>query len=655
MAGPTAAGCRSHHPRADHAGAGGALPRPPGRRRSGGRLSTLGAGARAREPDRARGLRRAPFARRGTGRRWPISLEPPYERARVAGAPLEELLPRLEEIASVTEKQLGIPERALAAWQRAEERSPHLRPRARVAAHILLKAKSWDRLAALLEREAAPRKSDPNARMDTPPRGEAGERQARHRRLPEYLRADPHDAVSMRGRWSRFTSEKGTSPAWRTPCVYIELTGSKQERVAGDGLAYYDERTGDLVQGQWAANEILQAVPGVATPSPGWNGFWSAPGSRPTWCACWSCTPTTPPTRMKSFSSTAESRIFSSSIRGKLQDPRGRRRGWCPGLPEQLVDYVREQAQFVFLWELLQLGVGLAKRFPALHRVRQKARAGRLLIKVQAVGDLDRGAPQHLGVELVGAALDLAGDFAHERQQRVAVELDPVPAPASLANASYTPVSRSIRVPYTLKSYEGDVLGDKGMAGGGCPAKTATGAARPRGRGPTAGAEVANRGPKPAPGLGARRRGAGFRLESRARNGQGGPSPSTPSRRIPATRVSTAMDLLEYQGKQLFARHGLAVSPGKPAKTVEEAVAAANEIGYPVVVKAQVLIGGRGKAGGVKLADDGAQVREHAQGGLGMDIRGHTSCAPCGSSTPAISPASTTRRCCSTARPSSRW
>ena len=84
------------------------------------------------------------------------------------------------------------------------------------------------------------------------------------------------------------------------------------------------------------------------------------------------------------------------------------------------------------------------------------------------------------------------------------------------------------------------------------------------------------------------------------------------------------MDLLEYQGKQLFARHGLAVSAGKAVTTVDDAVAAANEVGYPVVVKAQVLIGGRGKAGGVKLAADEAEAREHAQNILGMDIRGHT-------------------------------
>jgi succinyl-CoA synthetase beta subunit len=84
------------------------------------------------------------------------------------------------------------------------------------------------------------------------------------------------------------------------------------------------------------------------------------------------------------------------------------------------------------------------------------------------------------------------------------------------------------------------------------------------------------------------------------------------------------MDLLEYQGKELFARHGLEVSPGRVVTTVEDALAAANEVGYPVVLKAQVLIGGRGKAGGVKLAADERQAREHAGRILGMDIHGHT-------------------------------
>jgi len=83
------------------------------------------------------------------------------------------------------------------------------------------------------------------------------------------------------------------------------------------------------------------------------------------------------------------------------------------------------------------------------------------------------------------------------------------------------------------------------------------------------------------------------------------------------------MDLLEYQGKQLFAKHGLEVSDGKAVTTVEDAVAAANEIGYPVVVKSQVLMGGRGKAGGVKLAANEDEAREHATNILGLDIKGH--------------------------------
>ena len=84
------------------------------------------------------------------------------------------------------------------------------------------------------------------------------------------------------------------------------------------------------------------------------------------------------------------------------------------------------------------------------------------------------------------------------------------------------------------------------------------------------------------------------------------------------------MDLLEYQGKQLFAKHGVPVPDGRPATTVPEAVEAAEELGYPVVIKAQVQIGGRGKAGGIKLAKDRAEAEEHATAILGMDIRGFT-------------------------------
>jgi len=83
------------------------------------------------------------------------------------------------------------------------------------------------------------------------------------------------------------------------------------------------------------------------------------------------------------------------------------------------------------------------------------------------------------------------------------------------------------------------------------------------------------------------------------------------------------VDLFEYQGKLYFARYGIPVSPGGKADTVDEAVAAADAAGYPVVVKAQVQVGGRGKAGGIKLANDADEVRLHAGNILGMDIKGH--------------------------------
>jgi succinyl-CoA synthetase beta subunit len=83
------------------------------------------------------------------------------------------------------------------------------------------------------------------------------------------------------------------------------------------------------------------------------------------------------------------------------------------------------------------------------------------------------------------------------------------------------------------------------------------------------------------------------------------------------------VDLYEYQGKELFKRFGIPVSDGRLATTPQEARAAAEEIGGQVVVKAQVLTGGRGKAGGVKLADDPADAEAKANDILGLDINGH--------------------------------
>ena len=83
------------------------------------------------------------------------------------------------------------------------------------------------------------------------------------------------------------------------------------------------------------------------------------------------------------------------------------------------------------------------------------------------------------------------------------------------------------------------------------------------------------------------------------------------------------MDLYEYQGKQLFALHGIPVSEGRFAASPEEARAAAEELGGEVVVKAQVLTGGRGKAGGIKLAATPDEAEARAREILGLDIRGH--------------------------------
>ena len=91
-----------------------------------------------------------------------------------------------------------------------------------------------------------------------------------------------------------------------------------------------------------------------------------------------------------------------------------------------------------------------------------------------------------------------------------------------------------------------------------------------------------------------------------------------------AGRLARALDLHEHQGKELFRRYGIPVSEGRLATSPAAARAAAEEIGFPVVVKAQVLFGGRGKAGGIKLAADADEVEARADEILGMAIRGHT-------------------------------
>src|SRR5207302_276888 len=101
-----------------------------------------------------------------------------------------------------------------------------------------------------------------------------------------------------------------------------------------------------------------------------------------------------------------------------------------------------------------------------------------------------------------------------------------------------------------------------------------------------------------------------------------GPTGSGPSSPTPTSQESR-VDLYEYQAKELFAAHGVPVLPGTVATTPEEAQAAAAQLGEAVVVKAQVKTGGRGKAGGVKLAPNPDEARTKAEAILGLDIKGH--------------------------------
>jgi succinyl-CoA synthetase beta subunit len=91
-----------------------------------------------------------------------------------------------------------------------------------------------------------------------------------------------------------------------------------------------------------------------------------------------------------------------------------------------------------------------------------------------------------------------------------------------------------------------------------------------------------------------------------------------------ATQQETRVKLQEYRSKEILDRHGVPLLAGRTATTPEEARAAAEEIGGPVVVKAQVLVGGRGKAGGVKLASDPDEAEQKAREIIGLDIKGIT-------------------------------
>lgn len=196
-------------------------------------------------------------------------LEFAFDRARARGAAPEDLVARLEEIAVVAEKNLGDADRALGAWQRIEEIQP-ANTRAREAQRrMLLKAKNWDRMAALLEREAA-QFPDPEQRNEILRRVAQIHREklANPKRAievyREVLRTEPNDPVAMRALvdiYEHAGDYAGLAAALREQ---VQTAASREERVTllRKLLAIYDERLGDLAQGEWVAGEILQAVPG---------------------------------------------------------------------------------------------------------------------------------------------------------------------------------------------------------------------------------------------------------------------------------------------------------------------------------------------------------------------------------------------------------
>jgi tetratricopeptide (TPR) repeat protein len=196
-------------------------------------------------------------------------LEFSFDRARARGGAPDDLVARLEEIAVVAEKNLGDADRALSAWARIEEIEPR-NARAREAQRrMLLKAKNWDRMAALLEREAAQQvdQADRNEilrRVAQIHREKLGNAKRAIEVYKEILRGDPQDAVATRALVDIYEHEGdflGLAGALREQ---IQTAPTMQERVTllRKLLAIYDERLADLPQGEWAAGEILAAVPG---------------------------------------------------------------------------------------------------------------------------------------------------------------------------------------------------------------------------------------------------------------------------------------------------------------------------------------------------------------------------------------------------------
>ena len=209
------------------------------------------------------------FRARGDWRELVDLLEFALEHAQGAGAPPEVLVPRLEEVAVIAESKLGDTERALVAWQKLEALSPGYERAREAQKRILLKAKQWDRMVTVLEREAQ-NAAEPAQKIEILRRLarvhieklNAPERAAAV--YQQILEHDPRDLVALRALMESYERGERWGELTKLLREQLELVSSKQEKLTHLRrlLALFDERLGDLAQGSWAAAEILKLVPG---------------------------------------------------------------------------------------------------------------------------------------------------------------------------------------------------------------------------------------------------------------------------------------------------------------------------------------------------------------------------------------------------------
>lgn len=209
------------------------------------------------------------FRQRGDWKELADLLEFGLETARGAGAPADELLSRLEEIAVIAEGRLADHDRALAAWARMEEIAPGYDRAREAQKRILQKSKQWDRMAAVLEREAQGA-SEPAQRVEvlrrlarilTEKLQDASRAAEVYR---EILTIDARDVVALRALLDSYERGEKWDELAKLLREQHDLSTAKQEKlnILRRLLPLYDERLGDLAEGSWAATEILKLVPG---------------------------------------------------------------------------------------------------------------------------------------------------------------------------------------------------------------------------------------------------------------------------------------------------------------------------------------------------------------------------------------------------------